>query len=87
MSFLLRQIFFSFFFHMSHNDKIIIIKHVFIAVWSISSLGPFSWRILSDCAITWVPRGMTPTGQRGKSYEKKNYIWFSHFTWTQTLRW
>ena len=29
------------FFHMSHNDKILIIKHVFIAVSSISSLGPF----------------------------------------------
>ena len=30
-----------------------------IAVWSISSLGPLWWRVLSDCAITWVPRGMT----------------------------
>ena len=30
-----------------------------IAVWSISSLGPFCWRVLSDCAVTWVPRGMT----------------------------
>ena len=33
----------------------LIIKHVFIAIWSISSLGPFCWRVLSDCAITWVP--------------------------------
>ena len=46
-------------FHMSHNDKILIIKHVFIAVWSISSLGPFCWQVLSDCAIPWVPRSMT----------------------------
>ena len=85
--FLLRRIFiFIFFPHTSHNDKILIIKHVFIAVWSISSLGPFCWRVLSDCAITWVPP--TPTGQRGKLYEKKKiYIWFSHFTWTQTHRW
>ena len=46
-----------------------------IAVWSISSLGPFCWRVLSDCAVTWVPRyhavyDLTPTGQRGKLYEK-----------------
>ena len=41
---------FFFFPHTSHNDKILIIKHVFfIAVWSISSLGPFCWRVLSDC--------------------------------------
>ena len=63
---------------MSHNDKILIIKHVFIADWSISSLGPFCWRVLSDCAITSVPRtwyDLTPTGQRGKSYEK---IFFSY---------
>ena len=26
-----------------------------IAVLSISSLGPFCWRVLSDCAVTWVP--------------------------------
>ena len=48
-----------FFSHVSRNDKMLIIKHVFIADWSISSLGPFCWRVLSDCAITWVPRGMT----------------------------
>ena len=43
-----------------------------IAVWSISSFGPFCWRVLSDCAVTWVPRGMTQpsTGRRGKLYEK-----------------
>ena len=50
---------FFFFLHMSHIDRILIIKHVFIAVWSISSLGPFCWRVFSDWAITWVPRGMT----------------------------
>ena len=72
--FLLRRIFFFFFPHTSHNDKILIIKHVFIAVWSISSLGPFCWRVLSDCAITWVPP--TPTGQRGKLYEKKKIFTF-----------
>ena len=73
--FLLRRIFFFFFFpHTSHNDKILIIKHVFIAVWSISSLGPFCWRVLSDCAITWVPP--TLTGQRGKLYEKKKNFTF-----------
>ena len=44
-----------------------------IAVWSISSLGPFCWRVLSDCAVTWVPR-LSPTGQRGKLYEKKNFL-------------
>ena len=32
-----------------------LIKHIFIVVWSISSLGPFCWRVWSDCAITWVP--------------------------------
>ena len=36
-----------FFFHMSHNDKILIIKHVFIAVWRISSLGPLCWQVLT----------------------------------------
>ena len=61
---------------MSHNDKILIIKHVFIAVWSISRLGPFCWRVLSDCAITWGNLSttwydLTPTGQRGNFYEKK----------------
>ena len=83
--------FFFLLFHLSHNDKIIMIKHVFIAVWSISSLVRFCWRVLSDCAITWVPHtwyDLTPTGQRGKLYEKKKfYIWFSHFTWTQMHRW
>ena len=29
-----------------------------IAVWSISSLGPFCWRVLIDCAVTWVPHGV-----------------------------
>ena len=43
--------FYLFFFHMSHNDEIIIIKHVFITVWSISSLGPFCWQVLSDIAV------------------------------------
>ena len=78
-----------------------------ITVWSTSSLGPFCWRVLSDCAVTLVrgaqtrhvgvPRcrrlgpsalvrvtsdisgysnlsttryDLTPTGQRGKLYEK-----------------
>ena len=44
-----------------------------IAVWSISSLGPLCWRVLSDCTVTWVGTtryDLTPTGQRGKLYEK-----------------
>ena len=45
-----------------------------IAVWSISSLGPFCWRVLSDCAVTGnlstTRYDLTPTGQRGKLYEK-----------------
>ena len=36
-----------------------------IAVWSISSLGPFCWRVLSTTRYD-----LTPTGQRGKLYEK-----------------
>ena len=85
--FLLRRIFFFFFVpHTRHNDKILIIKHVFIAIWSISSLGPFCWRVLSDCAITWVPlHSDRPTWEI--IWKKKIYIWFSHFTWTQTHRW
>ena len=73
--------FFFFLFHLSHNDKMIIIKHVFITVWSISSLVRFCWRVLSDCAITWVPRtwyDLTPTGQRGKLYEKKSFTFDFH---------
>ena len=51
-----------FFFHMSHYDKLLMIKHVFIVVWNISSLGLLCWRVLSDCAImklehhvAWLP--------------------------------
>ena len=39
-----------FFFHMSHSDEMLIIKLVFIVLWNIS-LGPFCWRISSDCTI------------------------------------
>ena len=58
-------------------------------VLSISSLGPFCWRVWSYCTITWVPRGMTQLWQANVgNYIRKNkhffYIWFSHFTWTQT---
>ena len=38
-----------------------------IAVWSISSLGPFCW--LRSCLST-TRYDLTPTGQRGKLYEK-----------------
>ena len=44
-----------------------------IAVWSISSLGPFCWRVLSDCAVSNLSTTryeLTPTGQRGKLCEK-----------------
>ena len=43
-----------------------------IAVWSISSLGPFCWRVLSDCTVTssTTRYDLTPTGQLGKLYEK-----------------
>ena len=68
--------FFFFFFHTSRNDKILVIKHVFIVVWSISSLGPFCWRVLSDCAITCVP--LHSTGQPGKLCEKKIFTFDFH---------
>ena len=42
-----------------------------IAVWSISGLGPFCRRVLSDCAVTeYHEYDLTPTGKRGKLYEK-----------------
>ena len=44
-----------------------------IAVWSISSWGPFCWRVLSDCAVTFKSTtryDLTPIGQRWKLYEK-----------------
>ena len=55
-----------------------IIKHVFIAVWSISSLGPFCWRVLSDNNLSTSWHDLTPTGQRGKLYEKKNFTFDFH---------
>ena len=49
-----------FFFRMSHNDRTLITKHVFIVVWNICSLRPFCWRVLSDCTTTnLTPQGMT----------------------------
>ena len=52
-----------------------------IAVWSISSLGPFGWRVLSDCAVAFKSTtryDLTPTGQRGKLYEKIFFIFDFH---------
>ena len=71
---------FFFFFHMSHNYKILIIKHVFIADWSISSLGTvllagLKW-LRNNLSTTWYD--LTPTGQRGKSYEKIFFAFVFH---------
>ena len=54
-----------------------------------SSLGPFSWRVLSDCAITWVPHGVTFLWQANVgNYMKKNFFFtFDFHIWTQTHRW
>ena len=77
--FVTTDFYFIFFFHMSHNDKILIIKQVFIVVWSISSLGPFCWRVFSDCAITWEPCGMTKLRQANVgNYMKKNNTFDFH---------
>ena len=53
------------------------IKYVFIVVWNIFvCLGPFCWRVLSDCAIMELePCGMTSLRQAnvGKWYEKYSF--------------
>ena len=51
-----------------------------IAIWSISSLGPFFLRVLSDCAVTWVPRGMTQLRQANVGNYMKKY--FLHLIFT-----
>ena len=52
-----------------------------IAVWSISSLGPFCWRV----RLKWLRSNLsttqydlTLTCQRGKLYEKKNFTFDFH---------
>ena len=84
--------FFSFIWEMIIIYKISIIRHVFIVVWKIPSLGPFCWRVLSDCTIMqleyhvaklptytrWsLPRAMTSLRQANIGNE---YIWKIFFT-------
>ena len=64
---------------MSHNDEILIIKHVFIVAWNISSLGQFCWWVLSDWTITWVPRGMTSIRQANMRNDMKTIFFTFDF--------
>ena len=73
LSFCYDGFFFFFFFHTSHNDKILIIKHVFIAVWSISSLGPLLTR------LKWLRNNLSTTSLRQANvgnYMKKIFFTF-----------
>ena len=68
-------------------------KHVFIAVWNISSLASieefvFCWWILSDYTITNREYHMVVEwlhfDRPWEIWKNILYIWFSHFTWIET---
>ena len=67
---------------MRHNDKVLIIKHVFIVVWNISSLEQVLLKGLKWLRNyeTCVPRGMTSLRQVNMGNVMKKKIVTSDFT-------
>ena len=74
-----------FFFFTMINNNIKTCLCMYLLLFEIFlSLGPFCWRVLSDCAIMELePLGMISLWQANVRNDMKNilYIWFSHFSW------